>query len=100
MDYFPLFAKLDDKRCLVVGGGTVAGRKVRALRNSGARVTVNAPDLNDELSALASAGSIEHYASTFEPDLIHQHLLIIAATSDAKVNRAVAEAASPANRLC
>ena len=100
MDYFPLFAKLDDKRCLVVGGGTVAGRKVRALRNSGARVTVNAPDLNDELSALASAGDIEHYASTFEPELIHKHLLIIAATSDAKVNRAVAEAASQANRLC
>jgi uroporphyrin-III C-methyltransferase/precorrin-2 dehydrogenase/sirohydrochlorin ferrochelatase len=100
MDYFPLFAKLNDKRCLVVGGGAVAYRKVRALRTSGARVTVNTPDLNDELSALAAAGDIEHYPGAFEPGLIHEHLIIIAATSDPQVNRAVADAASQANRLC
>lgn len=100
MDYFPLFARLDDKRCLVVGGGTVAGRKVRALRNAGARVTVNAPELNSELSTLAAAGEIEHFQGVFEPGFVHEHLLIIAATSDAQVNRAVADAAAQADRLC
>jgi len=100
MDYFPLFAKLENKRCLVVGGGAVAGRKVRALRNSGAQVTVNAPDLNAELSALAAAGDIDHHPGAFEPALVQTHLLIVAATSDPQVNHAVAEAASQANRLC
>jgi uroporphyrin-III C-methyltransferase/precorrin-2 dehydrogenase/sirohydrochlorin ferrochelatase len=100
MDYFPLFAKLADQRCLVVGGGAVAGRKVQALRNSGARVTVNAPDLNSELSSLADEGEIDHHPGPFDPALIATHLLIIAATSDPQVNRAVAKAAGQANRLC
>jgi uroporphyrin-III C-methyltransferase/precorrin-2 dehydrogenase/sirohydrochlorin ferrochelatase len=100
MDYFPLFAKLNDKRCLVVGGGQVASRKVRALRKAGARVTVNAPALDDELNALVAAGEIEYCDGVFKPELVRKHLLIIAATSDSGVNHEVAEAASQADRLC
>ena len=100
MDYFPLFAKLAGQRCLVVGGGAVAARKVRALRKSGARVTVNAPDLSDELSALLAQGAIEHHPEPFDAALVAGHLLIIAATSDRNTNAAVAEAARQAHRLC
>jgi uroporphyrin-III C-methyltransferase/precorrin-2 dehydrogenase/sirohydrochlorin ferrochelatase len=100
MDYFPLFAKLDAQPCLVVGGGTVAGRKVRQLLKSGARITVNAPFLNDELSTLVADGAIDHRPGSFEPALIANHLLIIAATSDPAVNVEVAKCARQANRLC
>jgi uroporphyrin-III C-methyltransferase/precorrin-2 dehydrogenase/sirohydrochlorin ferrochelatase len=100
MDYFPVFANLEDQRCLVVGGGPIAARKVRSLRESGARVTVNAPELDPELSALAAAGDIDHHPGPFDPALVTEHLLIIAATSDAAVNHAVAEAARQGHRLC
>lgn len=100
MDYFPLFAKLTGKPCLVVGGGAVAARKVRALLNSGARVMVNAPDLNPELVGLAAEGTITHAPGAFDPTLIAVHLLVIAATSDPDVNAAVAAVAEREQRLC
>jgi uroporphyrin-III C-methyltransferase/precorrin-2 dehydrogenase/sirohydrochlorin ferrochelatase len=100
MDYFPLFADLHHRPCLIVGGGAVAARKVRQLRRAGARVTVNAPELTAELQSLAEAGEIAHASRDFDPALIHTHLLIIAATDDRQTNHAVAAAARASQRLC
>ena len=100
MDYYPLFAELTGQPCLVVGGGEVALRKVRQLLRAGAQVTVNAPELCPELTALASRDAISHAAASFDPALIGSHLLIIAATSDAAVNESVAAASRAQLRLC
>lgn len=100
MDYFPLFADLNDQPCLVVGGGEVALRKLRQLRRAGARVTCNAPRLHPELQAWADAGDLRIVPGDFQDALVAEHLLIIAATSEQKVNRAVADAARKAGRLC
>lgn len=100
MDYFPMFAAVRGEPCLVVGGGEVALRKVRQLRRAGARVTVNAPDIHAELLALADRGELRVEASPFQPELVAEHLLIIAATSDHEVNHAVAQAAREATRFC
>jgi uroporphyrin-III C-methyltransferase/precorrin-2 dehydrogenase/sirohydrochlorin ferrochelatase len=100
MDYFPIFAKLRNRPCLVVGGGSVAARKVRQLLKSGARVTVNAPFMNDDLRRLASDGSVAIQSGPFDPLLIEHNLLVIAATSDPGVNRDVADAAERRHRLC
>jgi uroporphyrin-III C-methyltransferase/precorrin-2 dehydrogenase/sirohydrochlorin ferrochelatase len=100
MDYFPIFARLQDQPCLVVGGGEVGLRKVRQLHRAGAKVTCNAPALHSDLEALAEAGVLRVVKSAFQADLVSEHLLIIAATGDADVNRAVADAAHAAGRLC
>lgn len=89
---FPLFADLRERIVVVVGGGAVAARKVEALLGSGARIVVGAPALDPALAALASAGQIEHRAGRFTPDWLDEAWLAIAATDDATVNRAVAEA--------
>ena len=57
MKYFPLFADLNGRRVLVVGGGDVAERKVRLLLEAGAQVDVVAPVLNDRLSKCLGAGA-------------------------------------------
>ena len=54
MDYLPIFARLDQRPCLVVGGGAVARRKVDLLLAARADVTVNAPALEPELARLAA----------------------------------------------
>ena len=53
MDYLPIFYRIRQRSCLVVGGGSVAARKVSLLRKAGADVTVVSPELCDELQQLA-----------------------------------------------
>ena len=55
MEYFPLFLKLEQRSCLVIGGGEVATRKIAALLKSGARVHVVAADFCPELLQLQTA---------------------------------------------
>lgn len=89
---FPVFADLRGRAVLVVGGGTVALRKVTALIEAGAAVRVGAPDLNATLAQLAAAGRIEHLHGTFAPRWLDGAWLAVAATDDDEVNRAVAQA--------
>jgi uroporphyrin-III C-methyltransferase/precorrin-2 dehydrogenase/sirohydrochlorin ferrochelatase len=89
MRYFPLFADLQGRRVLVVGGGAVAERKVRLLLEAGARVTLVAPVASDWLQA---AAGVEVHLDTFRPQHLEGAVLAIAATDDASVNAAVAAA--------
>ena len=52
MNYFPLFYQLENKPCLLVGGGSVALRKARMLLRYQVQLTVVAPAVNDELKQL------------------------------------------------
>ena len=45
MAYFPLFLQLEKQQCLVAGGGRVALRKIRALREFGGEVEVVSPEI-------------------------------------------------------
>lgn len=90
---FPLFADLRDRAVLVVGGGAVAERKVEALLQAGALPVVGSPDLTRALRTWREAGRIRWLAGEFHPDWLDKAWLVIAATDDAAVNRAVATAA-------
>ena len=61
MDYLPIFLKVQDRPCLVVGGGKVAARKVSLLQRAGARVTVVAPEFRDDLRRLAEQGEVDRF---------------------------------------
>jgi hypothetical protein len=100
MPFLPIFAAVAGQPCLVVGGGSVAERKVAQLLAAGARVTVNAPRLSPGLSAEAEAGRIVIALRPFDPSLVPLQLLVIAATDDRTVNHAVADSARTALRLC
>ncbi|GAB1596484.1 siroheme synthase CysG [Lysobacter claricitrinus] len=91
---FPLFLDLRGRRVLVVGGGVVARRKVMALLDAGADVQVGAPALIDALQTLADAGRVRHLCSTFDAAWLDDAWLVVAATDDAAINRAVADAAN------
>ena len=95
---FPLFLDLRGRRVLVVGGGEVAARKVAALLDSGAAVVMVAPAITPALAALAQANRLAHIPTAFAPEQLDGSWLVIAATDDDAVNRAVA-AAAHARRL-
>ena len=99
MDYLPIFARVDGRRCLVVGGGEVAARRIRQLLSAGARITVVAPELDAQVRAYADNASVTLVEASFEPNAIEGCFLVVAATDDREVNRAVFEAAEAAGRL-
>lgn len=101
MEFFPLFANLKGQPCLLVGGGPVATRKARELAAAGAALTVNAPACTPAMEELLEqTPTASLHRGPFEPRLVAEHVLIVAATDDAAVNRAVAAAAHAARRLC
>lgn len=93
MDFLPIFLNIRDEPCLVVGGGDVAARKCRLLARAGARVTVLAPALSAAFDADLAAARITHRQGSFEDEDLAGYAVVIAATSDQAVNRAVAAAA-------
>ncbi len=100
MDYFPAFLKVDGKACLVVGGGAVALRKVRALRVANAAVTIVAPETCDALRELIACGEVEHVARRFRPSDLNGVWLVASATNDPEAARRVYAAANEARVFC
>ncbi len=92
MDYYPIFLNLEGKRCLVVGGGEVATRKVQGLLDAGAAVVVVSPTLTTTLSELARRGALHHEARPFQAEDVVGCALVIGATNQPAVNAAVYEA--------
>jgi siroheme synthase-like protein len=90
---YPLILDLAGKRCVVVGGGEVAARKVRALIVSGADVLVVAPEVAPELAALAAQGALRVEQRPFAASDLDGATLAFAATDSRAVNEAVATGA-------
>jgi precorrin-2 dehydrogenase len=100
MSLFPLFLKLEGRRCLVVGGGSVAQSKIRGLLDSGANVRVIAPQANATVAEWASAGEIVWEVRSFEAADLDGTILVIAATSSSDVNETIFREAQRRNVLC
>jgi precorrin-2 dehydrogenase/sirohydrochlorin ferrochelatase len=91
--YYPAFLNIRDRRCVVIGGGEVALRKVRGLLECGAQVTVISPAFHPTLVELAEGGRITPVCREFEPGDLNRALIAIAATDVREVNQKVAEEA-------
>ena len=90
---YPIFLKLEDQLCVVVGAGRVAERRVRGLCDAKARVRVMGITATEGILRLADEGVIHLYQRAFEPSDLDGSALVIAATDQADVNRAVQVAA-------
>ncbi|MFC2005234.1 bifunctional precorrin-2 dehydrogenase/sirohydrochlorin ferrochelatase [Chloroflexota bacterium] len=92
-DYYPVFLDVRGKRCVVVGGGEVALRRVKGLLQHGANVVVVSPELCSPLNRLAGGGTISVCHKEYTPGDLKNAFIVIAATDDVDVNiRVVKEA--------
>jgi len=93
MNLLPVFLKLDGRRCLVVGAGSVALDKIGVLLKTGLRLRVVAPDAIPEIQKLAIEGRLEWIQRFFELADLDGNFLVIAATDSAEINAAVYQGA-------
>ncbi len=90
---YPIALVLQDKPCLVVGGGEIADGKLDALLLSGAQITVVSPEAKPRITALAADGRITLRPRPYAPGDLAGMALVIAATDDNALNaRVVTEA--------
>ncbi len=95
MDFLPAFLNIKDQPCLVVGGGSVATRKVELLQRAGGRVTVVAPGIEAGIRALDPVPVCLDEA--FEPRHLNGMTLVIVATSLPGLNESIARQAVSRN---
>ena len=91
--FYPAYINLQDRKCLVVGGGAVAERKVVAMLISGGDVTVISPDATELLTYLAQIGTIRWHKRQLRAGDTHGYFLVCAATDFTNINTAVFEEA-------
>lgn len=89
MKYYPLFLDIAGKKCVVIGGGEVAARKVARLLECGADVFVVSPELNAELVTMKADNTVFHIESVYSADCLTGAALVIGATDNEKINAAV-----------
>ena len=99
MGYYPVCLEMAGRRCLVVGAGAVAERKVNGLLEVGARVTVVGPSATERLLDWARAGRIGLTLRAYGADDLAGHSIVFAATDDGLINAEVARDARAAGVL-
>ena len=95
---YPVNLVVDGRRCVVVGAGSVAARKVEGLLACGADVVVVAPVVGPVVRALASSGAVALVERPFEPADLDGAWLVVTATDDPAANRRV-QAEADARRV-
>ncbi|MFD2368987.1 bifunctional precorrin-2 dehydrogenase/sirohydrochlorin ferrochelatase [Brevibacillus sp. GCM10020057] len=95
MRHYPMMVNLQNKPCLVVGGGQVAERKIDRLLAAGASVTVVAPSCTAAVEAWMHQGRIALARRPFVPEDVRDAVIVIAATGDADVNLSVYRSCLP-----
>lgn len=97
--FYPAHLNLQNKKCLVVGGGTVAERKVVAMLVSGGEVTVVSPDATELVMFLADIGTIQWHKRQLKAGDTKGYFLVCAATDFSTINTAVYTEAHKKNNI-
>ncbi|MFC1811969.1 bifunctional precorrin-2 dehydrogenase/sirohydrochlorin ferrochelatase [Thermodesulfobacteriota bacterium] len=100
MRYYPVYLDIQNRNCLVVGGGAVGTRKVVTLLNCGATVTVVSPGVSEQLLELSDNGSIILKKRPYQASDIDDMFLVIGATDNEVLNRQIHRDAERLNKLC
>jgi precorrin-2 dehydrogenase / sirohydrochlorin ferrochelatase len=100
MSLFPMFLKLDGRKCLVVGAGKIGESKIRSLLIAHADVRVVAPIATAAVAGWARAGVISWESREFQASDLDAAYLVVAATSSLEVNDEVYRQSQNRQILC
>lgn len=98
--YYPIFVSLAGKVCLVVGGGSVAERKIRGLLRYGADVRIIAEELTAWLSTQCQQGRLRFLGEKYRENYLDEVDLVFAATNNLDLNHAIADHARERRIWC
>ena len=94
MRWFPLFLDLRDRKVLVIGGGTIAERKIDLFQSAGPRISIVSPTLTASLRDRVADGQFAWAEREFQDSDIDGAAVVVAATDNDLANRRVAQLAT------
>jgi len=97
--YYPIYIQLQDRPCVVIGGGKIAEGKVEGLLASGARVKIISPHLTPHLKYLVEQEQIEYLPRAYQHGDLAGAFMVICATDQNAINHQVWEEASANQQL-
>ena len=86
MSYFPIFLEMKQRRCLVIGGGAIAERKIAGLLDVGANVAVISPDVTEKIARWSKEKWVNLIARRYQPGDLSGYELAFITTNDTEVN--------------
>ena len=92
--YYPVYLNLRGRRCVIIGGGTVAEGKIARLLDSGARICVVSPDATPGIRQFVADGSVQWEQRKYRDGDLEGAFIAIAATNAREVNRRIFEEAN------
>lgn len=92
-NYLPILLDCEGRRCVAIGGGVTAERRIRSLLDAGAIITMISPDVTEGLAILAEKGRLIWLKRHYAPGDTRGAFLVYAATDDASVNEQIAQEA-------
>jgi precorrin-2 dehydrogenase/sirohydrochlorin ferrochelatase len=100
MRYYPIFLDIQNRKCLVVGGGAVATRKALTLLDCGAKVIVVSPEVSEKLRQMADGRLLTLHNKTYETGDLEDMFFVIGATDDSALNHRIYQDAERLGKLC
>jgi precorrin-2 dehydrogenase/sirohydrochlorin ferrochelatase len=91
--YYPMMMNITGRRCVVIGGGKVAERKVASLLEAGAMVVLVSPAMTPSLSSMAKNGIIEHLPRRYRRGDLKRAFLCVVATNDRRLQKRICKEA-------
>ncbi|MBQ1311951.1 MAG: bifunctional precorrin-2 dehydrogenase/sirohydrochlorin ferrochelatase [Blautia sp.] len=87
--FFPLFVDLTEKKVVVVGGGTIAARRIRTLLPFCRRITVLSPSLDPSLQKLPDGQSLIWIQDSYQKEALSGAAIVLACTDDPSLNEEI-----------
>lgn len=84
--FLPILINIKNKKCVVIGGGKVAERKIKTLLKYGADITLISPETTESLREIIQKGKIKYIKKKYSKKDLRDAVIVVAATSDSKVN--------------
>ncbi len=101
MRYYPVNLDIKNKKCLLIGGGSVGSRKAETLLECGAELTVVSPEVSKEIQTFADNGSLRLKKRDYKSsDIDEKIFLVIGATDNDELNKQIHKDAEQFKLLC